>query len=905
MSEPIEIYRKEVAQRILIAQSGGGWESTHTDFKRELGTKQRDFAKLLKHVLAFANTPRRTDAYIIFGVEEDKERNVFTHVGVSEGGFPSPETVEQILHDYTKIKDSYVDSHYLLDGKRTPYIVIPLQYEGPHSLTRTINAGPGAVNPTEIYCRYGSRSVRANERDVSRMRSDWATWFLDCRYEKNASSLTSLLAKRFSKRIYLKDIGPCVRLIYNSTINDEFGSNEFPVLVHAYWGFDRLEPDAVAKIVNDNSPPTLRKTLIGARFTSSAHHAADAAMVQCIPLDEIYFVHDPYAQLCREFLRQWADELSSRHLSYIVDLDFRLAGKRADVAHHPSILAYLDDQLRQEGRTTVLVHGAFGGGKTTTARRLVADLYDEYLRGNTAVPKVLYLNVNNIDIRSRRDECIENELARYRLKRDVITDLVVQVERDELNLIFDGVDEMARPYTAVGRKDAIQILRDVGNRRTAIYFVRSSYYPELNQMISDFSLLADHDFKKGEKRTVAAEILQFRQQQMIDYLDSRLGPEDGRFVRSTLHDTGLVSFLSDPLIISLVADLVEDKGIEALQAFPKQGRKAHFLGYLVDELLEREQLKRQRHGALEHFGLFQRVLRSVAFSMICRGSATISPTQLDGFVSRALENVSTGSTEAVDAFRTMAWIHRSEDGAALGFRHEALTLVCAAQHVCMMLEGRDAFGVADWQHTSPLAEVVCRYAGETINSLAVLGAMAMLGGDLQFNVRQLLTAVLEAAKGRTDLDEVSIDQLEERFLADICRGVAKDLRLSLLPIRILLKALHDKRNLQITIVLLWILSQRDSPDIVESAFELLHPIVKKDWNFCDELRTVKGDPTCSFDSMLLKDLGITPGDLMDALSYEPLFRRMYSTVGIDTPTKQYADRTLRGIEGKQALAARR
>src|SRR5262249_27235486 len=161
----------------------------HTDFKLELGTKLRDYAKLVKHMLAFANTPRRTDAYIIFGVIEDRNRNVFEHVGIPDKGFPSKETIEQVVHAYTRLENVLVDSHFSLDGKFTPYVVIPMQYEGPHSVTRTMNPGPGAINPEEIFRRYGSRSVRATPRDVLRMRADWGTWFLDGRYEKNATSL--------------------------------------------------------------------------------------------------------------------------------------------------------------------------------------------------------------------------------------------------------------------------------------------------------------------------------------------------------------------------------------------------------------------------------------------------------------------------------------------------------------------------------------------------------------------------------------------------------------------------------------------------------------------------------------------------------------------------------------------
>jgi len=900
MHDPIDIYRKEVTQRILVARSQGGWEGAHSDFKRELGAKSRDHAKLLKHMLAFANTPRRTDAYIIFGVSEDKDRNLFEHIGVSDVGFPSKETIEQITHEYTHLENVFVDSHFLLDGKRTPYVVIPMQYEGPHSVARPLNIGGGTLKPNEIFCRYGSRSVRATPRDVSRMKEDWGSWFLDGRYEKNAISLLNSLKKRFPKHRQLQDLGFCVRLVYDSSFSDEFGSHELPVLVHAYWGFEPVNPDAVEKVLSDQVGPVVRRTIIGPRFDPDTVAAANSVMVQCIPLDEIYFVNDSYAKLCRAFLQQWEKERSDRHLSSIIDLDFRFTGLRSEAPSRNSILTFLEDQLKQGERSAVLVHGDFGCGKTTTAKRLVADMYEEYLRGNSAVPKVLYVNVNNIDIRSRRDECIEGEIARYRLAGDLVKDLVQQVARDEINLIFDGIDEMAKPYTAAGRKDAIQLLRDVVNRRAAVYFIRSSYYPELGEMISNFGALADVDFKTQKSRTVVAQIVGLTQEQVTEYLDSRLGFEDGAAIRSALHRLGLESFLADPLIVSLVCSLFEEEGIGSLQAFPKEGQKAYFLGYLVGELLEREQKKRQRHGGLaEDFKLFQQVLRAVAFSMICRGRPHISNSQLQAFVYRALENVTSQTPEAVDAFRTMAWIHRSQDG-ELAFRHEALTLVCAAQHVITMFERRDVIGLDDWQSNAPLADVVCQFAGETIRSEAVLGAVEMLSSNLQFNVRQLAKNVLLAASRRMDFEGVPEDELDERTMAGICRGIVSELSLAGLPTRILLKSLGEKASLQLTIVLMWFFSKESPGDfIVPIAVDVIRPRIKRDWNFCDELRTVKERPGTSFDSLLLKDLRISLADLMDSTQYEAIFKTIYSAANIDTPARQYAERTLKGIEGEK------
>jgi hypothetical protein len=51
--------------------------------------------------------------------------------------------------------------------------------------------------------------------------------------------------------------------------------------------------------------------------------------------------------------------------------------------------------------------------------------------------------------------------------------------------------------------------------------------------------------------------------------------------------------------------------------------------------------------------------------------------------------------------------------------------------------------------------------------------------------------------------------------------------------------------------------------------------------------------------MLLRDLEINTGDLIDSTQYEGVFRRIYDNPKIDTPTKQYADHTLRGIEGEK------
>jgi hypothetical protein len=454
MSDPIAIHRKEVAQRIQILNARGGWEGTHTDFKAQLASTPKDLAKLLRHILAFANTPRRTDAYIIFGVTEHKQHQTFTHTGIGDAGFPAAQRIEALVHEYTTLRDIVVDAHCVLDNKRTPYVVIPLQYEGPYSVSRKLTAVPSGLPPNQVYCRYGSSSLRATERDLRRMRTDWARWFLDCRYEQTATSLIAALDRRFPRHTQLADAGDYVRVVYESDLHDEFGTHRAPVLVHAYWGFDPVQPDAVHRISNDPYRHAFKRTIVGPRFTSATIEAAADALVRCVPLDEIYFVNDPYAQLCREFLRKWNEDRAARGL--VVDLDYSLSvlpPAKQQPQPLTSVLSFLEEQLRIAGRSAVLIHGAFGCGKTTTAKEFVSGLYEDYLRAHQDTPKVLYVNVNNLDIRSRRDECIESELRSYRLTRDHVDEIVRLVRDDQIHLIFDAVDEMAHPYSAKGRLD--------------------------------------------------------------------------------------------------------------------------------------------------------------------------------------------------------------------------------------------------------------------------------------------------------------------------------------------------------------------------------------------------------------------------------------------------------------------
>ena len=316
----------------------------------------------------------------------------------------------------------------------------------------------------------------------------------------------------------------------------------------------------------------------------------------------------------------------------------------------------------------------------------------------------------------------------------------------------------------------------------------------------------------------------------------------------------------------------------------------------------REQKKRTRHRGLD-FEQFQRILHSVAFSMVCKGYDSISPQQLEGFISREADHAP-NLGEIVDAFRTMSWIHRSDDG-ALSFRHEALTIVCAAEHICEAFERRDVLSLADWQSVAPLASVVCECAAEVIDSSAVLAATSIQSNDLQFNVQSLVNRVLEATTERDFLPVPNAQQFAVKELAGICRGIAIVPTLAKKPIEILVKSIGEKKLKQITLPLLWLFAHKDSPGTVTAAVTILGSRIRPKFDLHDELQVVKENATSFVDAMLLKELHISPSDLLDIAQYEPLFRKMLADKSIDGRAVQYADRTLKSIQGEKNRSVKR
>jgi len=146
-------------------------ESTTLDFKREQYRFENEpdatKSELLKDILAFANAWRRTDAYILIGIEEVKGSR--SHViGVSR--HLDDASLQQFVN--TKLQRPLEFSYQvaLLEKKEIGILHIPVQ-ERPFYLQRSF----GKLSPLTVYVRRGSSTAKADPDEIAKMGADLRT----------------------------------------------------------------------------------------------------------------------------------------------------------------------------------------------------------------------------------------------------------------------------------------------------------------------------------------------------------------------------------------------------------------------------------------------------------------------------------------------------------------------------------------------------------------------------------------------------------------------------------------------------------------------------------------------------------------------------------------------------------
>jgi len=142
-------------------------EGITLDFKRQQYKFQKtnDYQKseLLKDILAFSNTYRTTDAFILIGVEEIKG-NDNKVIGVND--HLNESNIQEFINQKTNKPVSFTYNTIEFDNKKIDVLKIPIQSR-PIFLKKDF----GQLKANTVYIRRGSATDIANPDEISNMKS--------------------------------------------------------------------------------------------------------------------------------------------------------------------------------------------------------------------------------------------------------------------------------------------------------------------------------------------------------------------------------------------------------------------------------------------------------------------------------------------------------------------------------------------------------------------------------------------------------------------------------------------------------------------------------------------------------------------------------------------------------------
>lgn len=146
-------------------------ESSSLDFKRDqypfIGASDDDKGELLKDILAFANSWRRSTAYILIGVDEVKGGRGVVH-GVSQ--HLADNDLQQFVNSKANRTVTFSYAAFPFEGKQVGIITIPKQ-ERPVFLNKDF----GKLKKQVVYVRQSSSTAPASPDEIARMGATAAT----------------------------------------------------------------------------------------------------------------------------------------------------------------------------------------------------------------------------------------------------------------------------------------------------------------------------------------------------------------------------------------------------------------------------------------------------------------------------------------------------------------------------------------------------------------------------------------------------------------------------------------------------------------------------------------------------------------------------------------------------------
>jgi predicted HTH transcriptional regulator len=152
-------------------------EGDELDFKWDQYplTDNAEKGELIKDILAFANGWRRTDAFILIGVDQAKVAGRSTPVGVTT--HLSDSNIQQMVNSKTNQHVSFAYEEVSFKGLDIGVIKIPVQ-DRPRFLTKDF----GRLKKDVVYVRRGSSTAEAGLDEILRMKTGPTTPNLDLQF---------------------------------------------------------------------------------------------------------------------------------------------------------------------------------------------------------------------------------------------------------------------------------------------------------------------------------------------------------------------------------------------------------------------------------------------------------------------------------------------------------------------------------------------------------------------------------------------------------------------------------------------------------------------------------------------------------------------------------------------------
>ena len=140
-------------------------ESESLDFKVDAYAFSTDDEKgeVLKDILAFANSWRESEAYILIGVKEGKDGVPAEPLGITKSTFDD-NALQQFMKDKAQTPIQFRYEEVSLNGCKCASITIPIQ-ERPKFAVKSF----GKVESNVVYIRRGSSTDKAKPDEVARM----------------------------------------------------------------------------------------------------------------------------------------------------------------------------------------------------------------------------------------------------------------------------------------------------------------------------------------------------------------------------------------------------------------------------------------------------------------------------------------------------------------------------------------------------------------------------------------------------------------------------------------------------------------------------------------------------------------------------------------------------------------